>query len=125
METPTPTTPEQQLAAFEARIAEEEAANAGMPDAIHHAQAMADSELADAQEAYARAVDDARAARHETYGVMGEVRDAQNRLHRANQRPVRHPVTSTPTSAAVVEMDLAQLRQQIAAMGDKGQITVQ
>ena len=125
METPTPTTPEQQLAAFEARIAEEEAANAGMPDAIHQAQAMADSELADAQEAYAHAVDSARAARHEIYGVMGEVRDARGRLHRAGQRPVRHPVTSTPISAAVVDMDLAALRQKIAVMGEEGQITVQ
>lgn len=125
METPTTPTPEQQLATLEATMAQEEAANEGMPDAIHQAQAMADNELAEAQTAYNQAVDDARAARHESYGVMGEVRDAQKRLHPRTPRPVRHPVTSTPTSAAVVDMDLAQLRQKIAAMGEEGQITVQ
>ena len=125
METPTTPTPEQQLAALEATMAQEAADNEGMPDAIHSAQAMADQELAAAQDDYAAAVDHARAARHEARGVMHEVRDAQGRLHRAGQRPVRHPVTSTPTSAAVVDMDLAALRQKIAAMGEEGQITVQ
>jgi|GEM_PF-4003370 len=108
-------TPEEKLAELEAKMAAEAAENEGMPSQTEVATAEAGLNHQDARQAYAEAVDAARAVRIDGAGAMDEVRDRLKEVRAKKQRPTL-PRTNPDTARVVEATDLARLRQQIREM---------